>query len=330
PVMQQLDMELSDTSNRIVDCTTDLSLCVVRASSEVQPGLWFLLSTMTRKLTSLGRSNPSLDPDALAHMQPISYPARDGTSIPGYLTKPLDAPPGPLPLVVMPHGGPIARDYRQYFFLQQFLVNRGYAVLQMNFRGSGGYGHDWYEAAQQDWGGLTYDDIVDGAHWAVSSGIADPHRIAIVGWSFGGYASLLGAVRDSGLFRCAVSIAGVSDLGLLLEQGHSAIMREQIGTRSVKLKADSPRLHAQDVTIPVLLFHGDLDPQVEVDQSRAMASALKAAGKPYRYVEFKGADHQIIPPEDRSQMLHVIEDFLSDHVGSSNRPTGSTNAGVPR
>jgi len=320
PIMQQLDMALSDTSNRIVDCTTDLSLCIVRASADVQPGVWFLLNTMTRKLTAIGRSNPALDPDALAHMQPISYPARDGTSIPGYLTKPLDAPPGPLPLVVMPHGGPIARDQQQYFFLQQFLVNRGYAVLQMNFRGSGGFGHDWYEAAHQDWGGLTYGDIVDGARWAVSSGIADPHRVAIVGWSFGGYASLLGAVRDSGLFRCAVSIAGVSDLGLLLDRenffGGSAISREQIGTRSAKLKADSPRLHAQDVAIPLLMFHGDLDPQVEVEQSRAMAAALKAAGKPYRYVEFKGADHQIIPPEDRVQMLHLIEDFLSTSMGA--------------
>ncbi|HXN10668.1 MAG TPA: hypothetical protein VN859_05450, partial [Steroidobacteraceae bacterium] len=124
-IMQQLDMALSDTSNRIVDCTTDLSLCIVRASADVQPGVWFLLNTMTRKLTAIGRSNPALDPDALAHMQPISYPARDGTSIPGYLTKPLDAPPGALPLVVMPHGGPIARDQQQYFFLQQFLVNRG-------------------------------------------------------------------------------------------------------------------------------------------------------------------------------------------------------------
>ena len=329
-IMNQLDMAMSETSNRVIDCTTDLSLCVVRAGSDVQPGLWFLLDTTTRRLTSLGRSNPSLDPDALAHMQPISYPARDGTSIPGYLTKPLDAPPGPLPLVVMPHGGPIARDYRQFFFLQQFLVNRGYAVLQINFRGSGGLGHDWYEAAHQDWGGLTYDDIVDGTRWAVTSGIADPHRVAIVGWSFGGYAALLGAMRDGDLFHCAVSIAGISDLGLLLEQKHSPILREQIGTRSAKLNADSPRRHAQDVTIPVMMFHGDTDPQVDVDHSRAMASALKAAGKPYRYVEFKGADHQIVPPEDRIQMLRLIEEFLSDNIGPSGTRAESTNPGTAR
>ena len=125
-------------------------------------------------------------------------------------------------------------------------------------------------------------------------------------------------------------IAGISDLGLLLEQKHSPILREQIGTRSAKLNADSPRRHAQDVTIPVMMFHGDTDPQVDVDHSRAMASALKAAGKPYRYVEFKGADHQIVPPEDRIQMLRLIEEFLSDNIGPSGTRAESTNPGTAR
>jgi dipeptidyl aminopeptidase/acylaminoacyl peptidase len=252
-------------------------------------------------------------------MHPVAYPARDGTMIPGYLTKPPDAPEGQLPLIVMPHGGPIARDRWQYFFLQQFLASRGYAVLQMNFRGSGGFGNDWYAAAHQDWGGLTYDDIVDGARWAIQSGIADPHRVAIVGWSFGGYAALLGAVRDSDLFRCAVSIAGISDLGLLLYPGGGIvtgeILREQIGTHSAKLKADSPRRHADAVRIPILMFHGDADPQVDIEQSRAMAASLKAAGKPYQFIEFKGATHQIASSADRATMMHTIEDFLTANMG---------------
>jgi dipeptidyl aminopeptidase/acylaminoacyl peptidase len=327
PLMQRLDTALSETTNRIVDCTADVSLCIVHSSGDVQPGVWMLLDTTTQRLTALGRSNPALDPEQLGHMQPISYPARDGTIIPGYLTKPPDAPVGALPLIVMPHGGPIARDRWNYFFLQQFLVSRGYAVLQMNFRGSGGYGFAWAEAAHQDWGGLSYDDIIDGVRWAIKSGVADPARVGIVGWGFGGYSALLGAVRDSDLFRCAVSIAGISDLGLLLQQERhyysNEIAREQIGTQQAKLEADSPRRHAADVKVPVLMFHGDLDTRIAVDQSRAMAAALKSANRPFRYVEIKGADERINDPHDRATMLSAIEEFLAANMGSGSAPPGA-------
>jgi dienelactone hydrolase len=324
PIMQQLDTALSETTNRIVDCTADLSLCIVRSNGDVQPGVWMLLDTATRKLTALGRSNSALDPEQLGHMQSISYPARDGTIIPGYLTKPPGAPSGVLPLIMLPHGGPNARDRWTYFFLQQFLVSRGYAVLQMNFRGSGGYGFGWSEAAHQDWGGLTYDDIIDGVRWAIKSGVADPARVSIVGWGFGGYSALLGAVRDSDLFRCAVSIAGISDLGLLLEEDRhyysAEIARERIGTEQAKLEANSPRRHAADLKVPVLMFHGDLDTRIAVDQSRAMAAALKAANRPFHYVEIKGADDRINDPHDRAMMLSGIEEFLAAHMGSANAP----------
>lgn len=322
PALKLLDAALSETTNRIVDCTDDDATCVVVSSSDVEPGTWYLLHTAPARLTPLGRTNPQLDSSQLAHVAPISYPARDGTIIPGYLTVPPGAKPEHLPLIVMPHGGPIARDEGSYFFLQQFLVNRGYAVLQMNFRGSGGYGHKWYAAAHQDWGGVTYDDIVDGTRWAISSGLADPKRVAIVGWSFGGYAALLGAVRDADLFRCAVSVAGISDLSDFLGQMQdfmgSEISMEQIGTRSEKLKADSPRRHVDAATIPVLMFHGDKDINVKIDQSRTMAKALKSAGKPYQLIEFQGADHQIRPFKDRKLMLETIEGFLSAHMGAQN------------
>ena len=249
-------------------------------------------------------------------MLAIKYPARDGTQIPGYLTR----PPGQesaqhLPLIVMPHGGPIHRDSWEYFFLQQFLVSRGYAVLQMNFRGSSGYGHDWFHAAHQDWGGLTYDDVIDGARWAISTGIADPKRVAIVGWSFGGYIAELAATRNSDLFKCAISIAGVSDLKWLeaafRNTGSLEVARQQIGTNSDKLSADSPRRHAADIKIPVLLIHGSTDPQVDVDQSRAMAAALAKANKPYEYIEIKDADHQIRRKDDRIRLLQAVEKQLS-------------------
>jgi dipeptidyl aminopeptidase/acylaminoacyl peptidase len=184
----------------------------------------------------------------------------------------------------------------------------------MNFRGSSGYGNQWFKSAYQDWGGLTYDDIIDGVHWAIKSGVADPNHIAIVGWSFGGYAALLASVRDSNLFRCAISIAGISDLSLLENEHHAyvngSVVREQIGVDSAKLKADSPRRHAADVKIPLLLVHGDNDPQVNVEQSESMISALKSAGKADELIEIKGADHQLGRPDDRLTLLNAVDRFL--------------------
>ncbi len=220
-----------------------------------------------------------------------------------------------LPLIVMPHGGPINRDSWHFDFLQQFLVSRGYAVLQMNFRGSGGYGQQWFHAAHQDWGGLTYDDVIDATRWAIKNGTADPGRIGIVGWSFGGYVALLAATRNSDLFKCAVSIAGVSDLKLLEREAMGAsnaqVVREQIGTNSDKLIADSPRRHAADVRIPITMIHGTTDPQVDVEHSRAMATALTHANKPFELIEIKDADHQIARREDRIQLLQAVEKQLT-------------------
>jgi dienelactone hydrolase len=324
-LMKGVDAALPDTFNTIVDSSADRTLLVIRARSDVEPGAYYLFDTAKPLLTAIAAGNAALDPAQLGRMLSISFPARDGTIIPGYLTRPPGDKSDHLPLIVMPHGGPIARDGWDYFFLQQFLANRGYAVLQMNFRGSSGYGDQWFRAAHQDWGGLTYDDIVDGAKWAISSGIADPNRVAVVGWSFGGYAALLGAVRNSDLFHCAVSIAGISDLSLLEQEANShlnnAIAREQIGTDLAKLKADSPRRHADAVQIPILMVHGEKDPQVDIEQSRAMAAALKSAGKPYQLIEIKDADHQIRPPEDRATLLTAVESYLSTCMPAGTSPS---------
>jgi dipeptidyl aminopeptidase/acylaminoacyl peptidase len=247
-------------------------------------------------------------------MRSIEYPARDGVNIPGYLTVPPGVRAEHLPLIVMPHGGPISRVSWQFSFLRQFLVSRGYAVLQMNFRGSSGYGADWFYAAHQDWGGLTYDDITDGAKWAVSAGIADPKRMCIVGWSFGGYAALLGAVRNSDLYRCSVSIAGVSDL-MVLERFRGKIAERQVGTDWAKLREDSPRRHAESVAIPILMIHGDHDFQAEIEQSELMARALASAHKRFQFVSIKGASHQLGRQSDRMKLLAEVEKFLAANLG---------------
>ena len=315
---QALQQILPNEFFRIVGTAKGGSLMLVHASSDVDAGTYYLLDSAHGRLSRLGTAYPELDPATLGRMQSISYPARDGTSIPGYLTLPPGARPEHLPLIVMPHGGPIARDSWQFDPVRAFLVSRGYAVLQMNFRGSSGYGEKWFYDAHQDWGGLTYSDIVDGARWAISKGIADPARMCIVGWSFGGYAALLGATRDSALFHCAISIAGVSDLSLLSSQwGYfmsSAIARAQIGTDSAKLRRDSPRNFAADVRIPLLLVHGDNDAQANVEQSDAMDRALTKAGKPHEYIRIKDADHQLRRPSERAALLSAVEKFLATNL----------------
>ena len=314
-LMAPVDQALPDTFNELLDAPADRSLLVVRASSDREPGIYYLYHVDTRNLQVIGHVNSALQPTRLAVMQPIHYAASDGTDIPGYVTRPVGMETARnLPLVVLPHDGPLARSSRNYSYLQQFLVSRGYAVLQMNFRGSAGFGTEWRRSAHQDWGGLTYSDIVDGARWAASSGIADPHRIAIVGWGFGGYSALLAATRDGSLFKCAASIAGISDLQLLEREawytGAAGVVEEQVGSDTDKLKADSPRQHADRVSIPVLLIHGSADAQIDVDNSRQMDAALRRAGKKVDYLELKDADHQMADTEARTAILQAVEKHL--------------------
>lgn len=305
----------------IAGSTRDEKIYVIRSYSDIEPSSFMVLDTTTHKASSLGAAYPRRETAALAPMRSISYAARDGARIPGYLSVPAGSAGTQMPLVVMPHGGPIARDYWGYFFLREFLVSRGYAVLQMNFRGSSGYGEDWFFAAHQDWGGQTYDDIVDGTRWAIEQGIADSARVCIVGWSFGGYAALLGAQRNADLFRCSVDIAGVSDLSLLIDEGHNfinaKIQRRQIGTDSEKLKKDSPRLHAAQFDVPVLMIHGTMDAQVPIEQSEVMDSALTHAGKAHRFVRVPDADHSFSEPRDKAVLLEGIERFLGEHLSPS-------------
>jgi dipeptidyl aminopeptidase/acylaminoacyl peptidase len=313
-VMHAVNEALPGKLNTILDTSADEEVYVVQSSSDVDYGSYYLYERPKKALRRIGVAYPELDPATLGEMRSIAYPARDGTSIPGYLTVPRGVRAENLPLIVMPHGGPISRDRWRFFFLRAFLASRGYAVLQMNFRGSSGYGGDWFYAAHQDWGGLTYNDIADGARWAVKQGIADPKRLGIVGWSFGGYAALMGAVRDSDLFRCSVSIAGVSDLMVLERFTDKAVLR-QIGTDWEKLKQDSPRRHADSVRIPILMIHGDHDYQADVEQSNLMARALREANKPFQLVLLDDATHQMDRQSDRLRLLAETEKFLAKNLG---------------
>lgn len=315
-----INRALPNSFNHIVDYSEDRRLYVISAASDVEAGTYYLLRTDGNKLQRIATAYPTLDPKTLGRMRSISYKARDGVEIPGYLTVPVGVRAEQLPLIVMPHGGPIARDSWEFDFLRAFLVSRGYGVLQMNFRGSAGYGEAWYGAAHQDWGGITYADITDGTKWAIERGIADPKRICVVGWSFGGYAALLSATRDSSLYRCSASIAGVSDLNGLLREAryfsNRAFVAEQLGSIKDKLREDSPVRHAEKITIPVFLIHGDRDIQADVDHTRRMVSALKSADKPHQAIYLKDATHQLNRESDRVTLLTELEKFLLQHLGA--------------
>ena len=218
-------------------------------------------TTWKKSCQKLGTAYPELEQNSLGRMTNIVYKASDGTEIPGYLTVPIGGARKNLPLIVMPHDGPVARDTWKFYFLRTFLANRGYAVLQMNYRGSSGFGEKWRLDGNQDWSGLTYADIQDGTRWAVSEGIADPKRICIMGWGFGGYEALLGAARNSdiSLRRGSRGHRRSEIQRQSLRPAVNTAGRKEIGSDREKLKRDSPVKNAQKIRIPVLLVHGTKD-----------------------------------------------------------------------
>jgi dipeptidyl aminopeptidase/acylaminoacyl peptidase len=312
--LASIDKLLPGAFNFITDSSHGRGIVVLRSISDVDEGSYFLASASSPQLQRLGRANPELDPAALAPLTPYRYTARDGANVPGYLALPQGIAPEQLPLVVMPHGGPLQRDSWRYFFLRAFLASRGYAVLSANYRGSTGYGREWQYSAHEDWGGLSYNDVVDGVAPLVAAGIADPKRVALVGWSFGGYLAELAAVRGESAFRCAISIAGISDLARFLDEAEglpeAELLRAEIGSDPARLAANSPITRAGELAMPLLLVHGDHDAQVQVQQSVRMDELLTHQKRPHRYVQIRGGDHQFSTVSDRTTLLDEVESFL--------------------
>lgn len=304
----------------VVDESWDHRYYVIYISSDRDPGAYYWLDLETKKLALVAKRRPELEGRELAPMKPIRYPARDGTQIPAYLIVPPSATPGGGPAVILPHGGPTARDYWGFDWIAQFLAAKGYAVLQSNYRGSGGYGGEWSgEGAFRAWR-LAIDDITDGAKYLVESGIADAGRLGIVGWSYGGYAALQSVVVEPERYRCAVSIAPVSDPGMWAEQFRKTYsiraVREFVGSDKEVLQEGSPLRRAREIRVPVLLFHGDEDINVSAKHSRKMNKVLKRAKTPVSYVEYDEADHQIWRDAYRVDMLTRIGAFLEQCIGT--------------
>lgn len=308
---------------RVLGGTHDFRLTIVEVSGGHLPEQYYLYDASVGALSKLFDSDPVLSGQDLAEVTPIELRARDGLELHGYLTLPPRSAGQNLPLVVMPHGGPFGvNDSWQFNRENQLLASRGYAVLQVNFRGSGGFGPGFQAAGIGERGDAMQDDVTDATRWAISEGYADPARICLYGWSHGGYAALRGVSREPALYQCAVGAAGVYDFDIQYRKADytryrygRAYMRQSLGTDPAKLRAISPVHSAERIEAAVFLVHGEQDERVPVEHARAMRRALNAAGKPPRYLERRGEGHGFFKEENRAHFYAELLEFLDLHIG---------------
>jgi dipeptidyl aminopeptidase/acylaminoacyl peptidase len=312
----------------ITSATRDGKQMIIGVSSDTDPGQLYLFDRASGNVRFLMKSRPTLNPAAMAHVQPFSFKSRDGRTLYGYMTVP-NGKSKNLPTIIHPHGGPIGiRDDWGFDPESQMLANRGYLVVQLNFRGSSGYGKAFEDAGHGEWGHKMQDDLTDATHWVVEQGYADPKRMCIYGASYGGYASLMGAAKEPSLYRCAAGYVGVYDLALLQRKGDisesesgSRFLTRSLGNDPVDLASRSPTTLAAQIKVPVFLAAGGRDVRAPKAQTQEMADALRSAGHP--------AETVIIEPEEMhgfydekanlnlyTKMLAFFDKYIGDGAGT--------------
>lgn len=323
--LQSLRQKHPGFSVDYVDSTADYSKVLVNISSPSDAGGVFVLDTSTSKLQLVSALYEGFTAPELGLVISVKYTARDGQKIPAYVTLPpsVTDTPSNLPFIILPHGGPYARDSQRFDYLAQFFATRGYGVLQMNFRGSVGYGKNFEEAGRKRWVAMQ-EDVEDGTRWLYEKGYADPSKTCIAGWSYGGYAALMGSIKNPDLYACTISMAGVTDLKDLMND----MKAYRFGALRVKkflggfedkddVKDNSPVKRAEEMTGPVFLAHGTLDDRVHFDQYKRMKSALKKSSAKVTALEFKDEDHFLSNQKNRIEFFEEVEEFLEKSVGKS-------------
>ncbi len=323
-LQQKVEKSLPDTVHRPRQFAEDGSKIIYFSSSDRDPGVYYLYDRVRQKLSELAVVKPGIDPDKLSPLKPVEFAARDGLLIHGYLTLPKNRPAKNLPLILHPHGGPFGiRDEWAYNDEVQFYASRGFAVLQVNYRGSGGYGFDFERAGFKKWGLEMQDDLTDGVKWAIAQGIADPARVVISGASYGGYATMAGLTLTPELYCAGINYVGVTDITLLIPKDAPADRMYWRNTRLGSLgdAADRKRLHdtspvnlADRITAPLLMAYGKNDPRVHIDHGYDMERALKKAGKPYEMIIEEDEGHGFRMEEKSIAFFSRVDAFLRANV----------------
>jgi dipeptidyl aminopeptidase/acylaminoacyl peptidase len=334
---------LADLAGRAGDVTLVSSddanrLLTVHYERDTESGEFALLDRQTHEARKLFSQRKSLAGVVLSPMQPVVIPSRDGLRLHGYLTKPLNAPGGPMPMVLVIHGGPYLRDNWGFNSVHQWLANRGYAVLSVNYRGSTGYGKAFVKAADREWGGKMHDDLIDAVNWAVDQGIADPKRVGFYGGSYGGYSALTAATKTPEVFACIVDIFGISSLVTFMATippywgPWFSIWKNRLGDPDTEagrafLLERSPITRIDKVLRPILIAQGMRDVRVVAAESEQMVKALKQRNVPVTYITFPDEGHGFVRPENRMAFTAITEAFLSKHLGGRYQPVGGDFAG---
>ncbi len=312
-----LNKALPESDVYLVDFSRDENIYLLYTENDFTPGRYFLGDRKNSSLTPILSQYPNLVPEVLTEHKFVTYTARDGTELEGYLTLPLGAE-GPVATILHPHGGPGAREYDGFDYWTSFFANRGYAVFRPNFRGSTGYGYEFAQSQMKGWGLTMQDDLTDAANWLVAQNIALKDKMCIVGASYGGYAAAMAAVKTPDLFKCAISFAGVTDLKKLVSTSrrylNSKFVKKQIGDDSADLKSRSPAYHADKVKIPMLFIHGEDDRVVDIVQSEIMVEELEDLDKDVEFIELENGDHYLSIQRNRHATFKAMDAFLKKHL----------------
>lgn len=322
-IQNGIDNKLKGYQTEILSYNDDRTKAIVWAGNDRSPGRYYIYDFNTKEIKEAANPYPWIDEKQMSPIQPVAYKSRDGLEIHGYVTLPLGIKPQKLPVVIYPHGGPWYRDSWDYNPELQLLANRGYAVLQMNFRGSTGYGRKFWEAGFKQWGKKMQDDVTDGVEWLKKQGIADEKRIAIYGGSYGGYAALAGIAFTPGLYAAAVDYVGVSNLFTLLNtlppywKPYLDQFYEMVGDPkkdSLLLAEASPVLHADRIKTPLFIAQGANDPRVNKAESDQMVKALRERGIEVEYMVKNDEGHGFLNQNNRFDFYTAMDEFLKKHL----------------